>query len=498
MNFEKLIFFNKARIFIIMKKTLFIVFVMFSLVSKVLSQTETEPNNYFIQANPVALNDTFSQRILTNADNDYFKITTPSDGIVMLNVFALPCGPGCCCTSGLGLEFRVYGADTTTLYAFTYNDVGGGRFGSKYYPVLLEKGDYYVKVNSFNHGESSTAFFRTSFNFTFCDSTECNNLFDSATVKPLNIPFNESLLGFNLSPAFKIHGKNYGQDVDIYRVSIPVTDTLTINILNLPCDFGCCCTSGIPVEVKIYAISDTVHHIDSTSNSIFGGGRAFQIIHPVKLNAGNYYIKISKTDSLYLSLACFQTNFKYARLLPIKLISFNVYSTGTKNLLNWRTAQETNASHFIIQRSYDGSYFDEISQLPATGNSSQGKQYEFTDKQFSVFGQSNTIYYRLKMVDQDGRFEYSNIVAVAATNKKRLTVCPNPVKDNLFIKLENDEKEKVTLMLTDIQGRIFMQQAVAINNGATSVSINTSSLNRGTYILTLKGTKIQNKIIVKE
>lgn len=479
-----------------MKKGLFIVFGILIVISKAFSQSEIEPNNYFAQSNTIALNDTFSQRILTNNDDDYFKITTPSDGIVMLNVFDVPCGPGCCCNSGLALELRVYGADTAILYAFTYNGIGGGRFGSLYYPVLLEKGSYYIKINSFNHGESSTGFFKTSFNFVFCDNTESNNQFDSATITPLNIPFNASIYGYNLSSAFTLHGNALGQDVDIYKVSISADDTLKVNILNIPCGPGVFCINGMPVEVKIYAVSDTLHHLDSTSNATFGGNHAFQIVHPVKLNAGDYYIKIITTGYLYNSPDCFQTIFNYSGVLPVKLISFNIYSTGIKNFLNWRTAQEINASHFIIQRSYDGSHFEEINITLANG--SQGREYQFVDEAPDLLWRSNTIYYRLKMVDKDGRFDYSNTIAVAAKNKKGLAVFPNPVKDNLFIKIENDKTEKAILILTDIQGRILHQEVLAMSNGATSVSINTAPLNNGIYILTLKGTKTVNQIIVKE
>lgn len=477
-----------------MKRLLFYAFSILFSSSKTFSQSEIEPNNYFGSANTIALNDTFQERILTTADIDYFKITTPRDGIVYLNVFTVPCGPGCCCNSKISLEFNVYGSDTTTLYASSTNGIGGGRYGDMYYPVLLEKGTYYVRVKSPN-SESSAIYFKTSFNFDFyCDSLEVNNQFDSAISVPLNTTFNESIYGYNISLANTLHGNTSGQDVDIYKISIPMPNTtLTINLSNIPCGPGLFCNNGMPIEVNVYSASDTTLVIGSKNNSIGGGNHSFQLSYPIQLITGDYYIKIFSSNYAYNSPACFQTSFNYSTL-PLKLLDFLVYKSGARNNINWKTAQELNTSHFIIERSINQRDFLNIGKVPAAGNSENKRDYTFIDKE----PLQNVNYYRLKMFDKDGKFTYSNIVSLKNSGKNIFSAFPNPVCDNLFVNIQNDKTENATLQLENIEGKILKRYTLTINNGLTSTSIYTKSLKRGIYVLTLKGTNVQKQIIIKQ
>ena len=134
--------------------------------------------------------------------------------------------------------------------------------------------------------------------------------------------------------------------------------------------------------------------------------------------------------------------------LPLKLHSFDARLTDKSVQLQWSTAEEENVSHFDIEKSADGSRYTLIGRHPAasgTGN----KFYSHTDK--GALHTSN--FYRLKIVDNNGSFTYSQISHVkTGESKSRLTIYPNPAKDNLTIRLTADAGP-VRVALQDVTGR---------------------------------------------
>ena len=165
-----------------------------------------------------------------------------------------------------------------------------------------------------------------------------------------------------------------------------------------------------------------------------------------------------------------------AGALPVKLTSFTAaYSHDAVNL-EWKTAQEINASQFVIERSNDGNNFVEIGNVAAKGNTSLASSYNFTDH----LNESNTpkLFYRLKMIDKDGTYEYSSVVAVNIKTKALFTISPNPAKNILNIK-GND------ITRVDIRG-IAGEKLITKDNQLSSViQINISNLSAGTYLATI-------------
>ena len=98
--------------------------------------------------------------------------------------------------------------------------------------------------------------------------------------------------------------------------------------------------------------------------------------------------------------------------------------------LAWQTTNEVNSSHFTMQRSVDGLTFTAIGNVATKG----GGNYGYTDDLSTINNQQPTIYYRLQMVDKDGSFTYSKVVAVPFIIPHSLfTIFPNPVKETLFV-----------------------------------------------------------------
>ena len=99
--------------------------------------------------------------------------------------------------------------------------------------------------------------------------------------------------------------------------------------------------------------------------------------------------------------------FVFITPVPVELTKFAAYADGDKVILNWSTATEIDNYGFDIERSIDYKEWQKIGFVEGHGNSNSPKQYSFTDK--NPFG-GGKFQYRLKQIDTDGKFEYSNVV----------------------------------------------------------------------------------------
>lgn len=170
-------------------------------------------------------------------------------------------------------------------------------------------------------------------------------------------------------------------------------------------------------------------------------------------------------------------------VLPLNLISFTLTKSESSNLLKWSTAQEIKTSSFEVQRSSDGRTFTAIGSVPA-GRKSTQNDYLFTDA--SPLGGAN--YYRLKIIDEDGRFTYSAIVWASNTNTASIVIYPIPVKDKITMKLNSLTQNVYNVAVTDVQGRVVLRATFNVDAGTTVKEINASALKQGTYFVKIEST----------
>lgn len=130
-----------------------------------------------------------------------------------------------------------------------------------------------------------------------------------------------------------------------------------------------------------------------------------------------------------------------AAVLPLRLLDISIQSYSSVTRLDWKTTQELNVSHYLIQRSVDARTFSDIGQINAR-NSSSINSYSFADEA-PVSGLS---YYRLKMMDADGSSTYSRILSVNRTEKALLTLVPNPATDYVYISGITSDKMDVKIV----------------------------------------------------
>ncbi|KAF0140537.1 MAG: hypothetical protein FD122_2337 [Stygiobacter sp.] len=185
--------------------------------------------------------------------------------------------------------------------------------------------------------------------------------------------------------------------------------------------------------------------------------------------------------------------------LPVELISFTGMQIEGEIQLTWQTATEVNNYGFNVERSSTspGMTWEKIGFVQGHGNSNSTKSYSFTDKN----APSGKVHYRLKQIDFDGKYEYSNIVEVNVNALNRLELAqnfPNPFNPVTTINYTLPNVSKVKLVIYDVTGR---EVATLVNEfqsaGKHSVNFNASRIASGVYYYRIQaGDIIQTKKMI--
>ncbi len=141
--------------------------------------------------------------------------------------------------------------------------------------------------------------------------------------------------------------------------------------------------------------------------------------------------------------------------LPLKWLSFAATKTGSTALLQWETISEENTALYNVQKSNDGSHFEDIGQLKASATAGK-HQYQFKD--LRPFTGIN--YYRLQQADKDGKSSFS-ATKTLYFGKAGFTIAPNPAKNYIYVNVPSDAAGKATMTLIDATGRILKEYALA-------------------------------------
>jgi len=162
-------------------------------------------------------------------------------------------------------------------------------------------------------------------------------------------------------------------------------------------------------------------------------------------------------------------------VLPVKLISWEATPSNGKVRLQWKTSAEINASHFIVERSHDGTNFSAVATVNATGNSQAEVNYNSEDNA-PLQGKS---YYRLKIVDKDARTEYSAVRIVLVSTNPTVKIVGNPVQNSLQVITSTAHSNKAEWEIINRVGQVVKKGVLL--QGRTE--INVSILAAGNYWL---------------
>jgi len=168
--------------------------------------------------------------------------------------------------------------------------------------------------------------------------------------------------------------------------------------------------------------------------------------------------------------------------LPIELLSFQGESRPTGQVkLTWETAMEENFSHFSVERALDASLWTEVGRVSGAGNSTQVQHYDFTDR----LKGNGQYYYRLKQVDIDGSYAYSDVLSLWV-DEAPVLMWPNPAQDLIQLDLASLSREfaQAEIQIIDMRGSVVLQKRVSIEENK---EISLHALQPGIYLLKVNG-----------
>jgi hypothetical protein len=172
--------------------------------------------------------------------------------------------------------------------------------------------------------------------------------------------------------------------------------------------------------------------------------------------------------------------------LPIELVEFEARPNGDQVDLTWVTASEINSDYFLIEKTQDGTNFTEVAKVEAANFSNNTLNYSSVD----LNPYEGLSYYRLKEVDNDGQFEYSELRPVqfskVTASDQGIEIFPNPNPGDVFnLELKGFDKEKpVLVVVQDIAGRTFYSKITyAESENSIKVISSDQNLAKGVYLV---------------
>ncbi len=189
--------------------------------------------------------------------------------------------------------------------------------------------------------------------------------------------------------------------------------------------------------------------------------------------------------------------------LPVKLISFDAHKQDNDDvLLEWKIADELNIDRYEIEvarssQAYQSNNFVKIGDVPGRGSSATQQEYNFTDMENNKAG---VRYYRLKIIESDGSFQYSEIKPVVFDNNIVWMIYPNPSNGVFNVVYQQNAGEAINIKVYNIKGQL-VRKLQTIASGfvqKTSIDLQQSKFTRGIYMIVVNGTVTRTFKVVKQ
>lgn len=193
------------------------------------------------------------------------------------------------------------------------------------------------------------------------------------------------------------------------------------------------------------------------------------------------------TDLTYTGISSFTVNatsdqpefgevtISNAVALPVNLTNFHAKPAHNSVELTWLTEAEFNNDYFYLQKSTDNRNFQEVAIVQGAGTTYEAQDYSYLDERPA----NGVNYYRLKQVDYDGQFAYSEIISVNFKSDSDISITPNPVKDRLNIANAEKWKGTVDLLVFAVNGQVV--QRAQYDNPDQSIALDIQDLRAGMY-----------------
>ena len=348
-------------------------------------------------------------------------------------------------------------------------DYGGGTRGTTYgYATDIGSNEFNASTGTYPIAVTATPAFSSTNTFTFAGRTIGSITWGATGTVPTSVAFeyySGDLAGTNPSPSFP---GGYNQTDFTYHITATGGSGYTYNVSLYyddadKGDFASVAENTMML-IKTNAsnnwITRTTQPVDVVNNIVTANG----------LNDFSYF---TGSDG---------------NLLPIVLTSFTAEPYHvTDALLTWKTASEVNNDHFDIEvatstNSYGELQFRKIGEVAGHGTSNHENNYNFIDKEAGKIG---IRYYRLKQIDLDGKYSYSQIKTVMFDGEQLNAgpVYPNPTFDEIFIPVVSSTDMKLTVSVYSITGQLLFNSSHHAELGESKIHIDASSLSSGIYLV---------------
>ncbi len=190
-------------------------------------------------------------------------------------------------------------------------------------------------------------------------------------------------------------------------------------------------------------------------------------------------------------------------VIPVRFVSFSATKNNNDALLNWKVDNEDiKTDRYEVERSINAVNFTSIATVAKKTNGLANNSYDLTDINITSLAVSSNavIYYRIKQIDKDGRFIYSETKNIRLNGFKgfNVAVFPNPVKTTATINIDLIKADNVFVIVTDAAGKEVQKLSFAGAIGGNTKSINMSNLSAGTYLVkVVAGEEIKSFPLVK-
>jgi hypothetical protein len=168
-------------------------------------------------------------------------------------------------------------------------------------------------------------------------------------------------------------------------------------------------------------------------------------------------------------------------IMPIELSTFQGTALPNGQVqLNWTTELESNNSHFIVERSLNGNWWEELARVEGAGTSNASMDYTYTD----AAPQNAMNLYRLRQVDFDGNFTHSNILSVDMNQVgEEVRMGPNPAVSTLNLMFQGADIGQYAVEVFDVNGSMLHSEVMAADGLAHTRQMSLSTLPEGVYIV---------------
>ena len=196
-------------------------------------------------------------------------------------------------------------------------------------------------------------------------------------------------------------------------------------------------------------------------------------------------INYNSPASMATSFNSLLTTVQSTQPLPIELLSFTAEPDGEKVICRWETASETNNDYFDVQRSLNGEDWESVGNVRGfgAGTSTVNHFYKLIDPDKCL----GIRYYRLKQIDIDEHFGFSETVALnCKANMNDISVYPNPGSADIIYTFYENVKGEAVIQFIDMLGKIVLSETVVTQKGFNPFHASVSELPNGVYYLRIK------------